>query len=64
MLKKYSKAEYDKFTLTEKAKHYQLKKDTGYFDKQDIAQKRSVAQVGTDDSKTGTSAGTNATKRA
>jgi len=35
---KYSKAEYDKFTAAEKARHYQLKEKNG--------QKRSVAEVG------------------
>jgi hypothetical protein len=49
--KKYSRAEYDKFTLAEKAKHYQLKLENGLQPK-----KRTVAQVETDNDETGETA--------
>ena len=41
-LKKYSQAEYDKFTPAEKAKHYQLKHAAG------LTRKRTVSQVETE----------------
>jgi hypothetical protein len=43
-LKQYTRAEYDKFTAAEKAKHYQLKKASGFFDN-----KRTAAEVSTGD---------------
>ena len=47
-LKKYSNAEYNKMTLAERAKHYQLKKAAGW----EPPKKRTVAQVSeTDDTK-------------
>jgi hypothetical protein len=46
-LKKYSNAEYNKMTLAERAKHYQLKKASGW----EPPKKRTVVQVDTDDTK-------------
>jgi hypothetical protein len=46
-LKKYSNAEYNKMTLAERAKHYQLKKESGW----EPPKKRTVAQLDTDDTK-------------
>ena len=44
-LKKYSTAEYAKMSLAERAKHYQLKKESGW----EPPKKRTVAQLETDD---------------
>ena len=46
-MKKYSRAEYDKFTLAERAKHYQLKEAAGWQPK-----KRTVAEMNTDKDET------------
>jgi hypothetical protein len=43
-LKQYTRAEYEKFTPAEKAKHYQLKKKGGHYD-----EKRKVAELETSD---------------
>jgi len=60
-LRQHSRAEYDKFTPAEKAKHYQLKKDSGWYDKD---KKRTVAEVSTGDDGGETATGTNSTNPA
>jgi hypothetical protein len=57
--KQYTRAEYDKFTAAEKTKHYQLKKENGFFDK-----KRTVAEVSTGDDGNEAASGTNSTNPA
>jgi hypothetical protein len=52
-MKKYSSAEYDKFTPAEKAKHYQLKLESGWQPK-----KRNVAQIETENGENGETATT------